>query len=411
MSLTKEQEVLGALRDALETKGCCKLKQDVTLKCGQNYISLDAGIYMYGSLSVIVEVKHVIRPETIKSAQSQLQRICHGLSCDYGIITDGKEYELYNAKNPKLWERCSLDKLLENLQTIFNQFKKEGPNIEAIRTILRDSTLGLEDFTDKILYDGKNYLFDLNDEYIFFEKLLGYKGCKPNRKCPKHVYRYMSFRSAFLTLRDNKYRMNSIVAMNDKSEIDFFDRIVSGKGKIIEINHKVFISSFSFLPNNLTMWRLYGNDGKGVCLKFGIKDAYRKNFNRVHYVINKKDKVLRLLKILSSKGFKFSNLDVWKHFFKPKEYKEEQEYRMVIHRTQINLTDGKQGGWDIIEENGIISPYMFLNMDADDFPLQLEEVILGPKCPEWKINCLLLENFRNNKKEFKISHSKIKSYR
>lgn len=60
----------------------------------------------------------------------------------------------------------------------------------------------------------------------------------------------------------------------------------------------------------------------------------------------------------------------------------------------------------------VITPYRDFKLD-NNFPLQLKEIILGPKCPEKKINKYQIETLLKNigKENVVVSISDINNYR
>lgn len=75
---------------------------------------------------------------------------------------------------------------------------------------------------------------------------------------------------------------SDILMLNDRKEYRELARLINSgsKNKINKLCNKViqqidkdvygipFVMSFSFLPNNLSMWRQYAENGSGICLKF-----------------------------------------------------------------------------------------------------------------------------------------------
>ena len=93
----------------------------------------------------------------------------------------------------------------------------------------------------------------------------------------KSVCRYTSLNSLFLTIKNGVQVMCSITCMNDKGETSYADKYVgfgafANTSKSIEENNDCFILSCCNIEmkDNLTMWRLYGDDGKGVCLEYDV---------------------------------------------------------------------------------------------------------------------------------------------
>ncbi len=180
--------------------------------------------------------------------------------------------------------------------------------------------------------------------------------------------------------------MNGILGMNDKSEGMYWDEVVGKSNSLINnMLNDIFISSFCSKRDDLTMWRLYGDDAKGVCLSFRVKEHYDdKNFiiRGVKYA-PEENEYFKLFRELDTNRFIFEDIAEWKCFFKPNEYKIEDEYRLLCRGNVKAMGKGKGKGKDyhITSESSIINPYITLDMLAPDFPLELTCVTLGPKFP------------------------------
>ena len=210
--------------------------------------------------------------------------------------------------------------------------------------------------------------------------------------------------------------MNGIVGMNDTSEIDYFDDYCftsKNKPSYQRLNN-LFLSSCSLLNDDLTMWRLYGDDAKGVCLVFEIRPDMQKEFmlQMVSYANEKKknDK-LDLIKELIKKKVVFNDIDKWKHFFKAKDYSIEKEIRLLF--ADDSKTDVvKNRDWLKTSDHSIINPYVEFELSNPGFPLELKEIVLGKKCPEQATNIYQLkELIRQKNYKIDVKPSSIKNYR
>ena len=164
------------------------------------------------------------------------------------------------------------------------------------------------------------------------------------------------------------------------------------------------------------MWRLYGDDAKGVCLTFEINNKHTQDFllQSVSYAKDKgKDENLDLIKKLMSKHFVFQEIDKWKHFFKAKDYTIENEIRLLFMDDKSNKAV-KTRDWLKTNNSSIINPYIEFNIDSEEFPLTLSEVMLGPKCPEKETNEEQLKELIRQKgyvNQIDVKSSSIKNYR
>ena len=241
----------------------------------------------------------------------------------------------------------------------------------------------------------------------------------PNINHKKRIYRYTSFETLFAMLNKGTYRMSGIVGMNDKSETDYFDKksALNTIGSSVRDLNDSYLSSCTSLKDYLTMWRLYGNDGKGVCLEFKILHERKRLNNFILAPINyaetrKKHKVVESLKKLSDANMRFSELYKWKHFFKPYDYNVEEEIRLIFFDNSRFDNGVIKRDWIQTLTHSIINPIIDFKLNSSGFPLQLTQIILGPKMQESKIQKSQLEDLISEKGySIKVSMSSIKNYR
>jgi hypothetical protein len=293
-----------------------------------------------------------------------------------------------------------IESLLKDLQELSKDIFKD--NLEIIEFVKK---LSITDFVlnKQIDLEFKNEKME-ND---LFNLLLD----EPDRI----MGRYMSFGYFKEFISSGEMYMGNILCMNDKTEADFFENIIYDKiPKDNYLQHQdhvsfnqSFISSFSTKNkvDDLVMWRLYGNDGRGVCLVFKLNktklnDSYI--IKKVKYSSSiKLIPELNLLKLFSSYtkrisdgkvGFFFKNSDIWGRFFKPLEFSYEEEIRML----QLSDKKDKEFEWDII--NDVVVPKSFVKMTNNgDFPVLLLQVYLGPNFPQAKLNKIQIQHFLANK--------------
>jgi hypothetical protein len=259
----------------------------------------------------------------------------------------------------------------------------------------------------------------------------------------KTICRYTTLNTIFSMLNFLSFRMNGLVGMNDKSEVNYVESYIAGNDKpLIKQHHSSvtainirYITSCTTIKNkdDLTLWRLYADDCRGVCLIFDTVEA---NLNS-HVLLQKvkyadkhgKHPELELLKeirrqVVDKTGFpfEFKNLGYWKHFFKPYEYSIEDEVRLLI--IDAPLIPSIKKDWVLTYTHSIVNPIIDFQLNGSRFPLHLKEVLLGPKCPEQETNKVQLEELIRRKKseitnrsinadlkDLKIEMSAIKHYR
>lgn len=252
------------------------------------------------------------------------------------------------------------------------------------------------------LFSGSNLLYDEKSasmwlkseaEDDFFKILLNQKKREGELK---NICRYTSLNSLFLTMRDGNQVMCSITCMNDKGETSYADKYIgygafANSASTIKENNDCFILSCcnQEMEDNLTMWRLYGNDGKGVCLEYDV------DFTKID------EKEFFIAPVSYGKGiddhpsldfirgihhwrqngwnFEFKRWYIWKHFFKSHLFKEEKEVRLLYVWTEKSKDKVE---WIMDSTNSIVSRICKFPIKEGKLPLSLKKAIIGPKCPE-----------------------------
>jgi|GEM_PF-6704545 len=163
----------------------------------------------------------------------------------------------------------------------------------------------------------------------------------------QQVCKYTSLGTFFKLLENKKIRMNSLVSMNDKQESYFIDKYLYKEveqERIIVTSDNYLICSFTNLIDDLLMWRLYGDDAKGICMIFSY-DGNPKNmeFRKILYQSDKSEfksieKYKQFIDALIAEkiSFKFKSIESLKYFFKSKEYCYENEFRLLSKETDVD---------------------------------------------------------------------------
>ncbi|MEI6820838.1 MAG: DUF2971 domain-containing protein [Bacteroidota bacterium] len=291
------------------------------------------------------------------------------------------------------------------------------------------------------MFSFKNPTDIENIENRIFRLLL--KDNKPLKK----IFRYTTVNTLFAMLNYNSFRMNCLVGMNDTTEVNYTENYITGTNrdytqafwKTIDAYNRRFISSCSLKEDDLTQWRLYAEDSKGVCLVLNINEEHLNSkfiLKRISYgkpggIHPDLDLIKNIIAELKNKlniNFEFKTLSTWKHFFKPSDYAVEDEVRLLYI---LNEKEAPKG-WVLTTSHGILNPYVEFKLNGDGLPFELTEIILGSKSPEKEINQKQFEQFvrelkRRKKKnivdgvetevdeynlsKLKVSLSKIKNYR
>lgn len=405
--LMREEEILKQVLFAFSNT--FSTKSEVRWGNGRVY---DAIIYYKTIPYVVVELKtYLNEPHSICNRLFEDRKV---VNCYWCMVTDGSTCYLQNM-HEELFQ-CSLNDAILKIQ-----------DIESIRRNIDDTKLqevvyvltkyGHEEFVNKLelvpTADSQPVIvFDSSQtEMELFETIIG----KPFNTYDEKIHKYTSLRTAFEMINQCSFRMNGIAGMNDNSEGYYWDEAVTGKKQEPKDTiNDYFISSFSTEYDNLTLWRLYGDDGKGVCLTFKVikgSEISGMTLGAIKYM-PKDDSNFEFFRTLDKTNFVYQDIEQWKCFFKSQEYKEEKEYRLMLKKNENDL-NVKESGYYITNSNSIINPYVTLNMNSGEFPLELKTITFGPKFPEQKVNQLQLFSLLRSKGLYrvKIQESNVITYR
>ena len=174
----------------------------------------------------------------------------------------------------------------------------------------------------------------------------------------------------------------------------FLERVKKSKADDLfneAINGKVYVVSFSSLENSAQMWKLYADEGKGICLKFDTKKILEqvilrdqaKNMDTIlsacdYAISDELSKELKRLENLYNNNefendffgnFKdFVDFRLKCAFLKNASYETEKEYRIVKSDRNYSFRTDSSG---------------FIAFTELLIPLScLVEIQLGPKCPK-----------------------------
>lgn len=313
----------------------------------------DLVIYRNSNPFAVVEVKRSFTNKNILArATDQVRSALTITSARFGVATDSLTFYFYDRENfdadfvamdfesivlrlvdLKLINITDRDKE-EVAEIIMDAIKRELPDRNELNDLLTNRSL-----VSNIDFDqnSNSFYFPTKDAGInsfenqFFTRMFG-------QFTDKTICRYSTLDTVFCMLNFLSFRMNGLVGMNDKSEVNYVESYLAGNEKplskhhhssITAINNR-YITSCTTIANkdNLTLWRLYADDSQGVCLVFDTVEANLNNhvlLQKVKYADKDgKHPELELLKeirrqVLEVTGFPFElkNLGYWKHFFKP----------------------------------------------------------------------------------------------
>ena len=265
-----------------------------------------------------------------------------------------------------------------------------------------------KDFGSSITLNKIQFMLNKEFEDKLFLSILGQ--CQDEK-----LYKYSTLNTlSYILKEDGTHSMSSIACMNDNTECDYADNFVHGIStkksndkedndaqSSIMLNYDNFITSLSRIPpQKLLMWRLYGDNGKGIALQYDVKNVkLPSDFYLAPVSYPKEDGShleLEFIKFLMSESFfglclRLRRWNIWQRFFKPLDYKEEQEVRL-LYSPQSGLVKTK---WNIL--NGIYSPIAIFSVKDNKastngkYPLPINKIFLGPRFTEQETNKTLIK--------------------
>lgn len=397
----------------------------------------DFVIYKGVNPLAVIEVKSSLQTKNIIAiATDQVRSAMSITNSRFGIVTDSEQFYLYDRNNRNDdFKLVSFDYLISQLIQP-EKVKVSKQDRELISRIIIDAAnqylkhnqdflafITGKSFLSRIEFDEQTNTYNFSDddggitsfENQFFNKMFG--EFKDTQIC-----RYTSINTIFEMLNNISFRMSGLVGMNDRSEVNYVESYLNqGSNEIISkplvkehyntisaINNK-YITSCSALgrKDDLTLWRLYSEDAKGVCLIFDVRKAnLGKNvlLQKIKYADeNGSHRELDFLKNIKKEvehatGFKFEfrKLGYWKHFFKAKDYAIEEEIRLLI--VDNNNLNKLRTGWLMTYTHSILNPVIDFQLNSASFPIRLKQIILGPKCPEQETNLVQLKEMIRRKR-------------
>lgn len=350
---------------------------------GNQYNPTDLVVFKQDIMWAIIKI--VINPKFLDLRKKTTSDMLLATKALYGIVVhDGKFYLKENSNDScegdLNFEQLNEDQLIEKISKKQELKGETNSRLDYVKKIVHGLLPDKKYADDIIIDDAGRMCFSANKEQSFFGDLLKFDS--------DEICRYMSFDSLFVMLKNKSYRMCGLAGMNDKTEVNYFDGL---QGNSRPVENDIYISSCSLLKDDLTMWRLYGDDGKGVCLVFKIRkngnSAYMDFFNlcKVDYAKeNDSHERLRQIQDLCENDFTFKDLKKWKHFFKAYDFSSEAEVRLLFTDDFSNRSIKRD--WVKTFDNSIINPVVDFDLTDYSFPLCLDKIILGPKFPERDLN-------------------------
>lgn len=406
-----ELQVFNHLRQEITDKAKVELTYEMPMSIGREYRA-DILIYHEDSHIALVEVKKSLNHDNLRYAEINLKNLALSQGYLYAIITDGEQYRFWEAKDGfagsfRVVTLVDIIKAFKSIKSLIDDVETQMQHAAAFSAeVQRLADECLTDDNDRIariknfvigckdidfeVKNGKLRFSDIKKENKFFEQLIEtFNG--------DTVYRYTSLNSLFLMLQSSNQGMCCLVGMNDKSEVYYADKYLNREsGKTAydrnKENNFYILSCVEDKPEeDLMMWRLYGDNTKGVRIKYTPKampDGFR--FAKIYYGsdINTHPGLNFIREIQKLKfgpvRFWFRHFDYWKHFFKPYDYAIENEVRLLYEMTASNPP--KKKDWIKGGEFSILMPLVLF--DEKTFPLDIEEIKVGPNMSARDTNLL-----------------------
>ena len=310
---------------------------------------------------------------------------------------------------------------LEDVQSILKEIAREHKLVEKIRPFA--DGLRVNEIERNSSSSTYSFSIDKEDELflILLERVSGSKLC-----------RYTTIDNLFELFKNEKQNMCNIVCMNDRGEYSYADNYVFGRSPQVgtkdfnELDNCFILSLLDkSQEDNLTMWRLYGDDAKGACITYEANRSIMGGIHNQFFLAkvsygqrNKKHPKLEfikaLVKALSVRDWSFTlrRWNIWKHFFKSYLFAVEKEVRLMYYDAPVPRTKKDDYKWIKNSESQIVSKMQLFTFT--DFPMRVEYARVGPNCYEAKLLARQFETMAKSTSSLKkvlVDFSKIEDYR
>ena len=354
----------------------------------------------------------------------------------YYFVADKRDCYVF-LKNEFAYTKITIDEAISMIAAVQNA-TQQPPTHSEIRLILIDKAKEhklvkkIRPFADSLKEediiidkDSSTFSFPANIEddlfLILLERVTGSKLC-----------RFTTIESLYELLKNEKQNMCNIVCMNDRGEYHYADNYVYdryaqiGTKDFNELDNCFILSLLDkSQEDNLTMWRLYGDNAKGACITYeasrSILSGINKQFflakvsyaqkNKVH---PKLEFIKSLLQAFKKRGWKLSlkRWNIWKHFFKSHLFAVEKEVRLMYYDAPLSRTNNKDYKWIKNPASQIVSKMQLF--DFKDIPIKVEYAKVGPNCQEAKLLARQFEVMARSKSSLSkvsVDYSRIEDYR
>lgn len=394
-----------------------KIEKDVRVRLNsQNRVDIDMVVNDNNNPYALIKVVEEDKKDSPIFAllKEEISQTAFAIQATWCIICSWEKiYYLGASDHTEIWKEKELDptsiKEILFSRNAKNDCKVTEQNVNKVwtkilSTIELENKAAVEEFINGKSFVVKNessyFYLEENIEDKLFKSILG--PCNEDYLC-----RFTSLASLFRSCNEGEQSMCCLVCMNDKSEVDYAANKTFPT--TIEDNNSCYIISCcsSEKENDFTMLRLYGDDAKGVCIRYKvdyskiIEDkfilapiSYAKDNNQKHPELD----FIRSIQAeeINGKKIRFKRWHIWQHFFKPFEYKDEKEIRLLFFDKCIEQPleyYGKSNPpftrkWIHESNYGIIAPIVTFKITNKNnvFPLVLNRITIGPKNQELEIN-------------------------
>ena len=241
---------------------------------------------------------------------------------------------------------------------------------------------------EKTIREFGGFIHDY-DLYKFVDDFFISKGKYPN------LYRYSpADYDNIRNLEKQRLFLSEEGKMNDVFEglsCEINDKIIFNLKKLSDL---AYIKSFSEKNKDLKMWSMYADNYEGMCVEYDINDMEKTLQYHMFPIIYPKEKILKsnLDTICSELSTIKKDLnegngvtefgflkDIMQLFLiKPKEWENEQEWRLIFSYLQLHFS------YEDVEEENCESPELYrINDRTIEFPYA-KKIYLGPKMPNNK---------------------------
>lgn len=355
---------------------------------------------------------------------------------EYYFVADQTECYLFRPDN-FVPEKLTINEGVSIIASA-REIAKDPPTLAEIQSLLRDvakshklvekirpfaDSLDVKDIERDTVTSSFFFSTDKEDDLflILLERVTGAKLC-----------RYTTIDSLFELLKNEKQNMCNIVCMNDRGEYSYADNYVFGRYTQVgtkdfnELDNCFILSLLDkSQEENLTMWRLYGDDAKGACITYEAGRSIMAGKNNQFFLArvsygqkNKKHPKLEFIKALTNaltiRGWSFTlkRWNIWKHFFKSYLFAVEKEVRLMYYDAPASRTSNGDFKWIKNPESQIVSKMQLFDFKA--FPMKVEYAKVGPNCHEASLLARQFETMAKSTSSLQkvlVDYSRIEDYR